>query len=159
AALALGSFIAVLVLFSIPVTLLGCVSPFAIRLAVRDIHEAGKTAGRIYAISTLGSLIGTFAPVLFFIPPLGTIRTFLIFAAILYIVGFVGLWRAQGATTWRWLWMPIAIGILTFETLNGPLRAPFTGATLLYENESAYNYIQVQEDQAGNRYLYLNEGQ
>jgi predicted membrane-bound spermidine synthase len=159
AALALGSFVSILVLFSVPVTLLGCVSPFAIRLAVTDLSNAGKISGRISAISTLGSLIGTFAPVLFLIPELGTIRTFLLFAGILYIVGFIGLWREQGIKTLRWLWMPAVIAILTALVLNGPLRAPFAGATLLYEDESAYNYIQVQEDTLGNRYLYLNEGQ
>jgi spermidine synthase len=159
AALALGSFFSVLVLFSIPVTLLGCVSPFAIRLAVTTISDAGKISGRIYAISTLGSLLGTFAPTLFLIPELGTIRTFLLFAGILYSVALFGLWRIQRLTALRWLWMPLMIGILTFLVLNGPLRTPFAGATLLYEDESAYNYIQVQEDGAGNRYLYLNEGQ
>jgi predicted membrane-bound spermidine synthase len=159
AALALGSFFSILVLFSVPVTLLGCVSPFAIRLAVTELRDAGKISGRIYAISTLGSLLGTFAPVLFLIPELGTIRTFLLFAGILYVVGFIGLWQHQGLATLRWLWMPVIIAVLTILALNGPLRAPFAGATLLYEDESAYNYIQVQEDQAGNRYLYLNEGQ
>jgi spermidine synthase len=159
AALALGSFFSILVLFSIPITLLGCVSPFAIRLAVTDIQDAGKISGRISAISTLGSLIGTFAPVLFLIPELGTIRTFLLFAGLLYLVGFIGLWQHQGSKTLISLWMPLVIGILTVLTLNGPMREPFAGATLLYEDESAYNYIQVQEDQAGNRYLYLNEGQ
>src|SRR5258706_15621946 len=64
AGVALGSFIAVLVLFSVPVTLLGCVSPFAIRLALRDVQDAGQTAGRMDAVSTLGSILGTFVPVL-----------------------------------------------------------------------------------------------
>lgn len=162
AALALGSFASVMILFSVPVTILGCVSPFAIRLAVGnvgDVKDSGKTSGRIYAISTLGSLIGTFAPTLFLIPEIGTIRTFLLFAGVLYLVGFIGLWREQGIITLRWLWMPLIIGILAAIVLNGPLRPPFTGAKLLYEDESAYNYIQVQEDAAGNRYLYLNEGQ
>lgn len=162
AALALGSFISVLILFSIPVTLLGCVSPFAIRLAigaVEEVKDAGKISGRIYAISTLGSLIGTFAPVLFLIPEIGTIRTFLLFAAFLYIVGFIGLWRKKGKKTLIWLWMPILIAIITLFVLNGPLRSPLPGSKLLYDDESAYNYIQVQEDGAGNRYLFLNEGQ
>jgi spermidine synthase len=159
AALALGSFVSILVLFSIPVTLLGCVSPFAIRLAVTNVDNAGKISGRISAISTLGSLLGTFLPVLVLIPEIGTIRTFLLFAGVLYAVGFVGLWRESGKSTLKWLWMPVVIVILTLLALNGPLRAPFAGATLLYEDESAYNYIQVQEDAAGNRYLYLNEGQ
>jgi spermidine synthase len=56
--------------------------------------------------------------------------------------------------------MPAAIAVLTAVVLNGtPLRAPLPGAILLYEAESPYNYIQVQEDAAGNRYLFLNEGE
>ena len=47
-----GSFTAVLILFSLPVTLLGMTSPFAIRLAIQDLGQAGAISGRIYAIST-----------------------------------------------------------------------------------------------------------
>ncbi|MCC6803817.1 MAG: fused MFS/spermidine synthase [Anaerolineae bacterium] len=160
AGLVLGSFVAVLVLFAIPVTLLGTLSPFAIRLAITTVGEAGKTSGRIYAISTVGSIMGTFLPVLVFIPTIGTIETFLVFASVLYVVGMIGLWRVQGARALRFLWMPLAIAALTALVLNGtPLRAPLPGAILLYEAESPYNYIQVQEDGAGNRYLLLNEGE
>lgn len=159
AALALGSFVSILVLFSVPVTLLGCASPFAIRLAISDLADTGRTAGQMYAISTLGSLVGTFLPVVFIIPELGTMRTFLLFAGVLYLVGFIGLWQHQGAVTLRFLWMPILIAVVVIIALNGPLRPPLPGALLLYEAESAYNYIQVQADSAGNRYLYLNEGQ
>lgn len=159
AALALGSFISVLVLFSVPVTLLGCVSPFAIRLAIQDPTDAGRVSGRIYAISTLGSLIGTFVPVLILIPQLGTFRTFILFAGILYAVGLIGLFKAEGVRALRWIWMPIVIGALSIWALSGPLRPPIGDAELLYDRESAYNYIQVQESPAGYRYLYLNEGQ
>lgn len=159
AGLAVGSFLAVLILFSVPVTLLGCVSPFAIRLAVTDLGSAGKISGRIYAISTLGSLLGTFLPTLYLIPELGTFRTFLLFAGLLYVVGLFGLWRIQGSKALFWLWIPLVIALLSAWALNGPLRPPTAGAALLYEDESAYNYIQVQQDAAGNRYLYLNEGQ
>lgn len=159
AALALGSFVSVLVLFSLPITLLGCVSPFAIRLAIHDPAEAGQVSGQIYAISTLGSLLGTFVPVLFLIPELGTFRTFLLFSGLLYIVGLVGLLQHQGFKALRWLWMPVLIGALSAWALSGPLRPPAAGAVLLYNDESAYNYIQIQEDAEGYRYLYLNEGQ
>lgn len=159
AALALGSFFSVLILFSVPVTLLGCVSPFAIRLGVKNLSDAGKTSGRIYAVSTLGSLLGTFASALFLIPELGTIRTFLLFGGVLYIVGFVGLWRQRRNIAVRSLWMPMFVILLAYLVLTGPLRPPMNGAVLRYEDESAYNYIQVQEDASGNRYLYLNEGQ
>lgn len=159
AGVAIGSLIAVLVLFSIPITLLGTASPFAIRLAVRDIHDAGSASGRIYAISTLGSLLGTFLPVVLIVPELGTFATFLLFAGILYVVALIGLLRERGPGALRYLWMPALIAVLSALVLSGALREPSANARLLYERESAYNYIQVQEDAAGNRYLYLNEGQ
>jgi spermidine synthase len=155
-----GSFLTILVLFAVPITILGCVSPFAIRLAVDDAQRAGAVSGRIYAISTIGSLLGTFAPNLVLIPVFGTTATFLIFAGVLYIVALIGLWREQGTKALIWLWMPLVIAVLALLVLNGrPLRDAGANATLLYEDESAYNYIQVQELSDGTRYLFLNEGQ
>ncbi|MBZ0294985.1 MAG: fused MFS/spermidine synthase [Anaerolineae bacterium] len=162
AGLVLGSFVSVIVLFAIPVTLLGTLSPFAIRLAMQsesDILAAGRISGRIYAISTLGSLAGTFLPVLILIPMIGTFATFLTLSALLYIVAFVNLWLERPAYALRTLWMPVVIAMLALLVLGGPLRPAQANATILYEGESAYNYIQVQEDSNGYRYLYLNDGQ
>ena len=72
-----GSFFAALGLFAVPVTLLGAVSPFAIRLALRDVSEAGAVAGRLYALSTVGSILGTFVSAVVAIPLAGTQRTML----------------------------------------------------------------------------------
>ncbi|MGB9594321.1 MAG: fused MFS/spermidine synthase [Anaerolineae bacterium] len=81
-----GSFVGVLLLFAAPVILLGFVAPFAVRLAVRDVDSSGHAAGRMYAVSTLGSIVGTFAPVLVFIPAIGTRRTFWLFSLALLAV-------------------------------------------------------------------------
>jgi spermidine synthase len=159
AALALGSFVSVLLLFAIPITLLGTVSPFAIRLAFTTLETAGKTSGQMYAISTVGSIIGTFLPTLYLIPEIGTSATFLSFAGVLFLVAFIGLWGEWKIKALPYLLMPILIAILAFFLLRGGFRDPLAGQTLLFEDESAYNYIQVQEDANGNRYLYLNEGQ
>lgn len=163
ASVAIGSFAAVMILFAIPVTLLGCVSPFAIRLAISDLQDAGKTAGRMYAISTLGSILGTFLPTLYLIPELGTTLTFLIFSLLLLIIGLIGLASQSRRAALRLAWMPLLLIGLTLLALNGPLRPPPPGMTLLYEKESAYNYIQVAEypdrDGSKTRILLLNEGQ
>jgi len=152
----LGSFVAVLVLFTLPVTLLGTISPFAIRLSITNPQHAGKVSGRIYAISTLGSFIGTFLPVLVFIPLFGTTLTFIIFSLILLCVALVGLWLSSG---WRSVlalaWMPILIIILAIFIANRPIKST---SGQIYETESAYNYIQVLEKN-GYRMLRLNEGQ
>jgi MFS family permease len=68
----IGSFFACVVLFVPSVVLLGMVTPFAIRIGIRDMDKAGSTAGRIFALSTAGSLLGTFMPPLVTIPLFGT---------------------------------------------------------------------------------------
>ena len=72
-----GSFFAALALFAVPITLLGCVSPFAIRLSIADVRTAGTVSGRLYAISTVGSILGTFLSAIVLIPLIGTQRTML----------------------------------------------------------------------------------
>lgn len=49
-----GSLFAIILLFSVPLTLLGCVSPWAIRLRVQSVASAGTSAGGMYALSTVG---------------------------------------------------------------------------------------------------------
>ena len=80
-----GSFFAALAIFAVPVTLLGAVSPFAIRLALDDVREAGAVAGRLYALSTVGSILGTFLSAIVTIPLVGTQRTMLGSAALLAV--------------------------------------------------------------------------
>jgi spermidine synthase len=151
-----GSFVAVLILFIVPVTLLGTASPFAIRLAIGDPQEAGRVSGRIYAISTLGSFLGTFLPVLVFIPLVGTFRSFIFFSAALLAVALIGLWRAAGWKGVRaYLWMPVALVAFAWVGISGPMK---TASGQVYESESAYNYIQVLQGD-GYTYLRLNDGQ
>jgi spermidine synthase len=151
-----ASFIAVLVLFSVPITLLGTISPFAIRLSVDDTSRAGQTSGQIYAISTLGSFIGTFLPTLVTIPAIGTKNTFLVFSLLLLFVALAGLGRfATRRDMLMYMWMPVLIAIVAVLSRGQALKEN-TGQ--IYETESAYNYIQVAE-QNGFTVLKLNEGQ
>ncbi|PWH18640.1 MAG: spermine synthase [Ardenticatenia bacterium] len=150
----LSSFIGVLVLFSAPITLLGCISPFAIRLAVRDVQHSGNVAGSIYALSTIGSILGTFLPVLVLVPNIGTRRTFLFFSLTLLVVSLTNLWRCSPRLALRYLWMPVLIVLSAFFWHARPIRAE---AETVYETESMYNYIQVSR--SGDEYwLQLNEG-
>ncbi len=151
-----GSFTAVLILFSAPVTLLGMVSPFAIRLAITDPQEAGRVSGRIYGISTIGSFVGTFLPVLVTIPLIGTTWTFILFSEMLLVVALIGAWMAMGwRGVLRLVWMPPLLILLGIYYANQPLK---NTAGQIFEEEFAYNYIQVIEED-GFRMLRLNEGQ
>ena len=152
----LGAFTTVLILLIVPITLLGTISPFAIRLVLTDSKTAGQISGRIYAISTLGSFLGTFTPDLVLIPTLGTRMTFVIFALFLIAVGLIGLGLSSG---WRsilkWIWMPATLIVLSLLWGARPVKMT---ADQIHEKESTYNYIQVLEKD-GYRYLRLNEGQ
>ncbi len=151
-----GSFVAVLILFSVPITLLGTISPFAIRLSVDDMSKAGQTSGRIYAISTLGSFIGTFLPTLVTIPTIGTRLTFLVFSLFLLFVALAGLGKyASQREMFKFLWMPILLAIVAALSAGQALK---NNTGQVYETESAYNYIQVQEVN-GFTLLRLNDGQ
>ena len=151
-----GSFTAVMILFIIPVSLLGMASPFAIRLSIQDKENAGKISGRIYAISTLGSFIGTFLPVLVLIPLIGTYRTFLVISTVLMTFSLIGIYLDG---RWKWLvryaWMPL---VLIALFLWGTPGSDKSTQGLIFEGESAYNYIQVL-DEDDFRLLRLNEGQ
>ena len=149
-----GSLVAVLVLVAIPVLLLGTVSPWAIRLAVRSVEEAGTVAGRLYALSTAGSLLGTLLSALLLIPLVGTRRTFLIFAFAIAVVSVLGL-----RPLWRWALAPAAIAVLIALPV-GTLKADVDdGGRVVHEAETEYQYARVIEYDDGQRTLELNEGQ
>src|SRR5207302_4500545 len=93
-----GSLVAVILLFAIPLILLGCVSPFAIRLRIEQLGKSGRVAGQLYAISTAGSILGTFLPVLWLIPSIGTYRTFFTFAVALLLVSVTGLIASRASS-------------------------------------------------------------
>src|SRR6266700_1816118 len=58
----LSSLLGTILLFAIPVTLLGLVSPFAVRLATKEVAKSGRARGAFYAISTFGSVVGAYLP-------------------------------------------------------------------------------------------------
>src|SRR5215213_6951233 len=91
-----GSLVGTLLLLAVPVTLLGFVTPFAIRLQLHDVDGAGRTAGRLYALSTFGSILGSFLPVLLLIPLFGTRASFLILSGVLLLVSLLGLLETGG---------------------------------------------------------------
>jgi len=139
-----GSFFAALALFAVPVTALGAAAPFLVRLALDSVAEAGKVAGRLYALSTAGSLAGTFVAALVTIPWAGTQRTLIGTAAFVAAGAALLLGRP-------WLLAPVAVAALLVVPTPQIKSA-------IYETESQYQYIRVVNDGHGGRELELNEG-
>jgi spermidine synthase len=151
--LVLGSLISVIVLFAAPVVLLGMVSPFVIRLRIRHLETAGNAAGAVYALSTLGSILGTFLPVFWLIPTYGTRPTIFVLAFLLGAISTAGLYEPGR----RRLYLLIPVLILVLALLSGGAIRGAAYGERVYETESAYNYIQVIR--SGNEtQLLLDEG-
>jgi spermidine synthase len=149
----LGSLFGVLVLVSLPLVLLGTVTPWALRLAIGDLQHAGEIAGRLYAVSTIGSLVGVFVSALVAIPLIGTQRTFLAFAAVLALTA-----AAPAVVPRRAFAVPALLlaGLALPPGVTKPADDP--GERVIEERETAYQYLRVVED-GDRRLLELNEGQ
>jgi spermidine synthase len=147
----LGSLGAVLVLVAVPVLLLGMVAPYVNRLAVGRVADTGTVTGRLYAISTAGSLVGTFLAALLLIPFIGTHRTFLVFALMLALVA------AAAAGSVRLLLVAAVIAAL-LAVPPAAIGADVAGARVIYSTETQYQYARVLQFASGERWLELNEG-
>ena len=150
-----GSLLVVMLLLAVPITLLGCVSPYAIRLSLEDgdVKQSGSVAGKLYAISTVGSLLGAFLPTLVLIPNIGTRNTFLTFAITLLVLSIIALGRRK---LYPMLFLVIVIGLAVVPQVT---IKPAERGVVIEETESAYNYIRVIELADSTRHLELNEGQ
>jgi predicted membrane-bound spermidine synthase len=148
-----GGMLGTLALLAAPVALLGMVSPWAVRLAVDDVANAGRAAGRLYALSTAGSIVGSFLPALVLVPLLGVRDTFFAVAIALAAVG-----AATALTGARRLLPPTGAALMLL--LPASLVRPMEG--LVEERESLYHFIQVVREPFGRcpdaYHLYLNEG-
>ena len=140
-----GSLFAITLLFSPPIVIMGMTSPFLIRIIARSGH-VGDSAGRIFGISTIGSVVGTFLPVLVFIPNFGTARTILFFGAALFVVSTLGFVRRRRAFLSVAAVVPFLFPIPSVRETPGRL----------YSTESAYQFIEVF-DEGPYRHLVYND--
>lgn len=90
--LRLGALAGAFTLFGLPLLLLGMVTPFSVRLRTREVERVGQVAGRLYAIGTVGSVVGTLVTAFWLIPNVGHALVLLVVAGLLGVVGGVGLW-------------------------------------------------------------------
>ena len=148
----IGSLIAVTVLVAPPVMLLGAASPYAIRLAVERVEESGTVAGRMYAISTIGSLAGTLDVGAAAGPAGGHPAD---------VPGLRARLRAGGGHRDRAPRAPSRCrrrSSRCWRCRSGTIKAAGDGE-VLEEAETEYQYARVVEEPDGERKLELNEGQ
>ena len=143
AALSWHPYIAAFIACFLPNITLGTVLPQAIRLQARQLEHVGATAGRIAAMSEVGSIVGVVMTAQLFIPELGVLQTLYGLAAVLAILG-VSLMAAG---------RKLAAAGLAAAML---LAAPAADAQIQFRDYSAYHHI-VVEDQGRERILRFDQ--
>ena len=152
-----GSLVGVILLFAVPVTVLGFVSPFAIRLRVHSVSSAGNTAGSLYALSTVGSILGSFLPVLVLIPWIGTYRTFYSLSITLLAASAIALVVLRARLPAAGALIMVVVVVLAAHFWTSAIVRPPEFGTLVHQEESDYNYIQVVKQNSAYM-LVLNDG-
>jgi spermidine synthase len=143
-----GPIAATIALFAAPMALLSMVSPMVIRFRAEKVSTAGSSAGLVYAVSTVGSIFGTFATAFMLLPVIGAKSTILSNAVLLFAIGFLGLADKRSIP----LVVIVASGI--WLTYNGQ-GTDYFGGNLVYSGESEYNVISVYDSPQA-RILKLN---
>lgn len=133
-----------LAVFVFPLLVLGMVTPNLVKFAVDDLEENGKVVGTIEALNTIGSIIGTFLPTFVTIPFVGTSWTFIIFALILFAICITYFFvRKKGRIKFS-----VACALILALGISGSgIGVAFWDGDVLYEGESLYNYLRVEEDE------------
>ena len=157
--LATGSVLASLFLFFVPLTLLAATGPFLIRVLTQSVSAVGGQVGRLSAISTLGSVLGTLLIGYVLIPFLPNSVTMYLTAGILMALtaGYFFVWhrrQGQGAA----ILAGIAIGLLTgYVGVDRAGQMNQSGRTELFRHNSNFGLLQVIRDQSGGNLYYLND--
>ncbi len=144
-----GALASALLLFGPALFLLGCVSPWVIKLAAREMQHLGKTVGAYYAASTAGSVVGTIVTGFFLIPTLGVDRIFWLSGALLLALGaaYFALWRG------KWLALAAFLPLIALPPTRLPqvTLAGGTRASVLLNRDSFYGNLKVVEYRYGAR--------
>ena len=175
----LNPLVAAAILFGPMSVVLAAVTPIAVRIAALDVATLGRTAGRLFAVSTVGSIVGTFATAFVLIPELGTNQLLALGAAVLLagtalvavarslpIVGVAAFAAAAAAAALSSSLAPEQSGRLTAAAAEnyspvyrlqegnvaGSTDYAGEGFRVRYRKDSAYHSIAVVEDEQ-DRYL------
>ncbi|GAB4273525.1 MAG: hypothetical protein Kow0065_22320 [Methylomicrobium sp.] len=144
-----GAFVSALALFLPGLTLLGMISPFAIKLATRQIQGIGSTSGAIYGVSTVGSVLGTLLLGFFLFPRLGTHEILLGTGAALMALGLlVAFYEKYYLSSNRvvlWVTAFCVLGVFLSPLLATASQNPSrdTNYTIRSEQESLYGWVRV----------------
>ena len=152
--LRVGSLVAASLLFGPALFLLGCVSPFLVRLLANEMKSLGRTVGGLYALSTAGSFAGTVTTGFFLIGTLGVSRIFLMAGLLLCVLGltyFLAFRRSRVAAFSAAL-LPFSLMLAPVDSLPSKTLADGTQASVIEKRDSFYGNLRVVDYRSAAHY-------
>lgn len=145
-----GAFVSSLLLFGPPLLLMGCVSPYIIRVAAREMHNIGRTVGSFYAISTIGSVAGTILTGFVLIVYIGVNQIFfLVGAALLGLGGVYFIFIRRKLKASFVLLLPLCFLLLPSKP-NATVRLPSgTIASIVADEDGYYGNLKIVDYRYG----------
>jgi spermidine synthase len=138
------------IVFFIPSTLMGAISPAAVKMALESNRCSGQTVGRMYALGAAGSILGTFLAGFWLIGTIGTVNTLWLTTGILLVMALMYLPRSGAMLAYAAVVVLLAIaGTMPAKWAQDVGSAMSLRQThkpdMLYETESQYGYVAVQQ--------------
>ena len=142
----IGSLISALILFSPASILLGMVSPYAAKIKIKNLNNSGTTVGSLYAISTVGSIVGTFLAGFFLIPSFGNTKIIIILSLVLLFTSIIASFKFNSL-------LKIIIFLLITPFLFIDQFSKLPNIKLVADKDTSYNRLLVYDsiDQVSKR--------
>jgi spermidine synthase len=122
--------------FFIPSCILGMISPVVVKLAIHNLEKVGNIVGKIYAVSTLGSILGTFAAGFFLISWMGTRHIIMMMGGILIFTALA--WGSLFRTKKPAVGFVLIPSIIIFSVYDLAFKPPLTADTYYYKESDYY---------------------
>ncbi|MDA1060769.1 MAG: fused MFS/spermidine synthase [bacterium] len=138
--LRLGAILATTILFAPASIFLGMVSPYAVKLKVKSIDKAGSTVGNLYALSTMGSIAGTFLSGFYLISYIGHTKLLMLLAILMVTTSML-------ANLKKTLFLKIIIGLtlITYLISVNTADASMENGKII-EIDTLYNNVKIYKD-------------
>jgi len=146
-----GVLISSVILFTVPLFLLGMIAPYAIKLKATELRTVGVTAGSLYAVATIGSFVGAILTGFFLIPNFGIRSIIYLMSISLFFISCAWFFIRK---KYNFIIITIMLSLLFF--LFPQIIASNPDLEIIYETESPYTKLKVVDEFNTYRYLLVD---
>jgi len=157
-----SQFIYTFITVIIPSTVMGAVFPLCLKIYCGSMRRVGGDIGLVYAVNTIGAVLGTTITGLFLIPAVGVKNAFLVLILLNLILGAIIFFLSGETLKSKRKWIPVYLpltflGIIGFTHYDIQIGKNMTGYRLIYEDEGVGGLLTVFEGSDGStRVLNIN---